>query len=517
MKRTESKLHLKTKRKKARGYLRFLGLLSATSLLLVGNVLEANAAVKYWYVDGSVSSSGDGLSWANAKKTIQTAENAADAFDNGGDGKHIWVAEGTCRSANNNVPVVLIDDEDISILGAFEGDENPASFDTDDRFDINGDMIYETILDGDVNSDDNGSSGRSDNSYHVVTIAVDTTVDGFTITNGFANHPTDYFTKTGGGMLVGFNTNPTISNCIFTNNEAAHQGGALSIKRGSTATITDCDFENNTSTSAGGAVLVHDAEAVTFTNCSFTNNSSPISGGGAINFTGSDNVNLTALLDNCVFEGNSSKFRGGAIRTNRPGQTVTLNNCLFVGNKVDADDYNSTTTLSAIGGAISNAVGAVLNVNNSTFSGNEAYYKGGAIHNELWSTLTVKNSILWGNTADESHNEIYGIATISNSNIEGNTSTLNTDPQFYQKGSRDDNGTPNDPSDDVWTSGDYRLKHPSACIDSADDNDAPTTDLNGNARKDIPEMGSSVADMGAYESVFDIWFVTVYQIGYRIL
>jgi hypothetical protein len=58
----------------------------------------------------------------------------------------------------------------------------------------------------------------------------------------------------------------------------------------------------------------------------------------------------------------------------------------------------------------------------------------------------------------------------------------------------DDNGTPDDPFDDVWIEEDYRLSASSPCIDTGDPASTLTEDLDGN-----PRPSGSGYDMGAYE------------------
>ena len=48
-------------------------------------------------------------------------------------------------------------------------------------------------------------------------------------------------------------------------------------------------------------------------------------------------------------------------------------------------------------------------------------------------------------------------------------------------------------------SDDYRILEGSPCIDVADDLLAPENDIEGKSRYDVPEVGFSNADIGAYE------------------
>jgi len=74
---------------------------------------------------------------------------------------------------------------------------------------------------------------------------------------------------------------------------------------------------------------------------------------------------------------------------------------------------------------------------------------------------------------------------------EGN---INLDPLLVQLGHWDDNGTPDNRSDDTWVEGDYHLQPGSPCTDSGTPRGAPSFDIEGNGRP----CGEGV-DMGAYE------------------
>ena len=68
---------------------------------------------------------------------------------------------------------------------------------------------------------------------------------------------------------------------------------------------------------------------------------------------------------------------------------------------------------------------------------------------------------------------------------------------FVDSGYYDGNGTPSDPSDDIWVEGDWRLLPGSPCINTGDPAFIPAggeTDLEGHARVLCDRV-----DMGAYE------------------
>ena len=153
----------------------------------------------------------DGRSWGTAMLTLQAALAAA------GSGDQILVAEGTYKpdqgptftAANRQASFLL--KEGLTIRGGFAGYGQP----NPDERDF---AKHETILSGDLKSDDQGSLNLSDNSYHVVIGPADglpATLDGVTVTGGNADGP--YPHHYGGGL---YNPDGKLQaiNCTFRDN-----------------------------------------------------------------------------------------------------------------------------------------------------------------------------------------------------------------------------------------------------------------------------------------------------------
>jgi hypothetical protein len=273
-----------------------------------------------WYVDGDVASSGDGTSWEEAFKTIQTAIDAAESND------EIWVKEG------NYALTSRIDlNKGVLLYGGFAGTETERG--ERDWY------TNETIIDG------------QDEVYHCFRVDTsglyyDATIDGFTITRGNANgvgtdgrdSSPDY--NGSGGAILNRQSATTIENCMFLDNNAtafARGGGAIYIigvdaptiincafyentaigtvssggthggaivSSSSNPTITGCVFYGNIADGVGGALLIN-GNTPEVTNCTFNGNtalgSQPGGGGGAIYFSVTE-----AIITNCIFWGNSA-------------------------------------------------------------------------------------------------------------------------------------------------------------------------------------------------------------------
>lgn len=219
----------------------------------------------------------------------------------------------------------------VEVYGGFAGTETSR-----DERDPNPDT-NNTVLSGDL--------GGGVHSYHVVTILLSreegetedraTVLDGFTITEGDASGALD---NGGGGVfawsLVWAARGPTLRNlhlvqnsavegggiyiyfgharvehCTFTGNSAL-SAGAISTGWGAVS-VADCAFRGNSAAGSGGAASLGGFSAVT--QCTFAgngcDNGSCAQNAGAVYF--SNGVSME-LLD-CVFFGNASQYRGGAV------------------------------------------------------------------------------------------------------------------------------------------------------------------------------------------------------------
>jgi predicted outer membrane repeat protein len=399
-----------------------------------------------------------------------------------------------------------------------------------------------TILSGDIGTKDD----TSDNSSHVVSNnKVDHTaaLDGFTITAGNANtddgggmvnvqsSPTltnTIFTNnqasSGGGMYSYYKSSPTLTNVTFSNNTASNYGGGL-YQSGGTPTLTDVTFSDNTATnisdntklSMGGGMYNYGNET-TLTNVTFSGNSATDSGGGLHTYGGATLTNVT-FSENTVTDGSG----GGMYNTYYYGnKTTTLMNVTFSGNSATDSGgglYNyvedmKLTNVVFSGNSSDNYGGGMYNkevkkstFTNVTFSGNKAYYFGGGLYNDK-STITIQNSLFWGNTVTDNITKIgyqlrnfESTSTVQYSLIEGSGGSAKWDTELGTDGG---NNLDKDPlfvnpiaaSNAPTTDGNYRLLSGSPAIDAGNNEYVQNVakDLDGNSR-----IFNTTVDMGAYE------------------
>jgi len=122
-----------------------------------------------------------------------------------------------------------------------------------------------------------------------------------------------------GGALTGDNL--TVTDCSFTDNSTAGKGGAVRTKE---STLTGCTFTSNTALDGGAVYVGSSSLPTTITNCIFSANDASGHGGGLYSWD-------EPVLTGCVFSANTTDGYGGAIcHTNN---RMTLLNCTIANNQ----------------------------------------------------------------------------------------------------------------------------------------------------------------------------------------
>ena len=511
------------------------------------------------YVDDDAPLYGDGRSWNTAYRQVQQALSAA--ADNS-DITEIRVAGGAY------VPTEQTDPNDphtatyqlingVTLSGGYRGMDpnNPGNPDERDP------NLFESILSGDLEGNDVAGdpnfAGNDENCYHVVTAsATDSTavLDGFTITAGNANWYDDCMF--GGGLFCrdgvptvnkctfknnwaivggGFSNNggnSMIRDCVFTGNRAHFAGGGLFCEV-SNPTLTNCTFSNNSAGAApgGGGVCCLDSSP-TLTNCTITENTAYYSGGG-MSCSG-----YSPTLANCTISGNSSENDGGGMTCY--GSSPTLTNCTISRNSAENDGggmtcYGSSPTLNNCmingnaatgdyahgGGVYCSGSSSSPSLTNCTIIGNSADYGGGVYCRGSFSNPTLTNCTLTANTASlgaalacDSYQQPSDV-TISNCILwNGSAQIWNNDAstlvitycdiqgELRGEGNIDSvplfvdpDGYDEDPN--TWEDNNYRLSPESPCINAGSNyvDGLPELDIVGASR-----IRQCRVDMGVYES-----------------
>lgn len=425
------------------------------------------------YVDSSAAPGGDGSTWTTAYTDLQDALAAAQTPSLTST-LQIRVAAGIYTPGDTQDDSFLLHDH-VELYGGY-----PVHGGTRDV------AANVTILSGDI-----GTQGdASDNCFHVVKSSGNDSsavLDGFTVTGGYD----DSSNGTGGGM-VNDGSSPTITNCIFSDNNVLNYGGGMYNTSGSSPTVTDCTFTDNYaghSTAAGtdgrGGGMCNDASSPQVTNCTFSWNEALLYGGGMCNKNSS-----SPTITDCTFSSNTalvfSDGGGGGMYNDSSSPTVT--DCTFTGNSAGTSsdggglcNWDSQSTISdcTFTGNTAGSGGGMfvsktledyaITVGRCTFDSNSATYDGGGIcarsvdlvledcvvagnsaaagggMHASTCNLTLTNVVVSGNLAegDAANNGLGGAVyitgysgvaqTLTNVTFSGNRAA-NSDPALYATG-----------------------------------------------------------------------------------
>lgn len=317
--------------------------------LLLG-AMSLNAGVVY--VAPNAVGDSTGSSWDNAMENIQMAINKAKEDETGQ--TVVWVKAGTY-----NIPVTIALKDSVSIYGSFAGTETSI----EDRAMVAGGQPWEFANPTIINGGDSISCLNAPIKEYVQPIVI----DGFILEHGEA------IANCGGAIRM--RPNMTLTRSILRNNHNAKTGGGAALV--DAGYITYCLFENNSQEqdkNGGGAIHANTIEnqETHIEHCVFRGNTSTIRG-GAINYQGKGKN----YIDACTFYNNTARdakgvlVAGGALHDNGGNGYGYVTNCLIYNNtgktsaKVQPGKFNNNTVVYNIGNVyVNKAVGAVEVCNN---------------------------------------------------------------------------------------------------------------------------------------------------------
>ncbi len=236
-----------------------------------------------------------------------------------------------------------------------------------------------------------------------------------------ANEIRNNTAKYGGAINLDDDCTPVIADNLFVGNRVTLYGGAIRCAIGCDAQIERNAFDDNRSSAGRGGAIYNYNSAPLIRHNSFVNNFC-LENGGAIY-----NRKSTATISYNSFTGNSTSEYGGAVHCTTyadaliTGNLITGNHADLGGGGINAYNFSepvitnniiTNNTTDGVGGGIGCVKEAKPEIINNTITGNFALDAGGGVStvNGAWPTLT--NNILWGNSAT-SGNEIYvGTTTI---------------------------------------------------------------------------------------------------------
>ncbi|MFC1572458.1 hypothetical protein ACFL6M_02555 [Candidatus Eisenbacteria bacterium] len=133
-----------------------------------------------------------------------------------------------------------------------------------------------------------------------------------------------------GGAVSGDDSSPAASGCSFVSNSAGTRGGAIKYEGVTDPTITDCVFTENWATVHAGAVYITghtERNAVpTLTDLVFSGNFCGGTGGALVVIFGA------SVLEGCTFYSNHAADNAGAIWCGGSDAVSVVSNCTLAGN-----------------------------------------------------------------------------------------------------------------------------------------------------------------------------------------
>ena len=283
-------------------------------ICIIHNLIPITRSITYYVDPDNTIPDGGGKKWEQAFTTLEKAINEATSKVD----KIFLMYNHTYSPATTNRFDCFNASVKLSIYGGFLGNETHESqrISSSEFYEL-----YPSIISGNIND----KAINTDNCFHVITYQRELTLDGVTISDGYANlqkyETQQYVLHKYGGALITYDgsqkTQLTINNVRFINNYAIN-GGALWFMSNNNnhvaAKITNCQFINNHAIDGkyeggyGGAIYLYFMSNITIENTEFYDNHADFKAGAIYQDYGG-----ILKCNKCQFKSNVAGAYGGAL------------------------------------------------------------------------------------------------------------------------------------------------------------------------------------------------------------
>jgi predicted outer membrane repeat protein len=250
----------------------------------------------------------------------------------------------------------------------------------------------------------------------------------------FINNLGGTFSNGEGGGILNINSTLSISDSVFSTNEALQSGGGIHQSGTGDLIVSHCHFDTNSALVFGGGIYFISSGILTLEDSTFLSNTVENQGGGVYCSTN----NASSSISRCTFQNNETltSVGGGLALQSTP---FPINECDFIGNRgslgggayVFDNSSSAFTNCNFIGNIANGEGGGIYNegtiseISHCSFDQNIATTRGGAISN-LDSSTPITHVILTSNSADTGGG-IYNLnsdgVSVTSALFSGNTAT----------------------------------------------------------------------------------------------
>lgn len=379
---------------------------------------------RYVTISGG-NSTQDGLSWETAygSEKLQTAIDEDNVTE-------VWVSAGTyyptltftMGNANNKAFRMK---QGVNVYGGFKGTETTREQRAKKPTGKPWDFANETILSGDLNQ--NGTFEENTDAPHVVyfgaggtstaAYTVETVLEGFTVTGGYATTGGSPQDKGGGVWMVG---KTVVSQCIVRQNKGKWTCGGI-LMQDDAKVMESLVTGNIAESEGGGGICVWSGSGARVSNCTVSENSANgtivatgVGGGIWVKGTGSVISNSLILMNKTSCGGDP----GAGVYFAAAG---TIQNCVVAHNH-SAGGGGCGIAVVQTGNPAVNVLYCTI-VKNSTTSANYAALRGGGANTKAVNCIVNKSYRTGTNASATSVNEIRDATAINTIYFNGSTVT----------------------------------------------------------------------------------------------